>query len=192
MRLLALCTLALGLGFTAYSTPASANDFGGLKNVKTVMPNVLYRGGGTGGKEPIGRTQLNALCEGGFGSAIYAYKTGWTGDQSVSCGGGSLRYTYEQWDRPASAKNFLNEVYAAIQSGRSVYVHCWYGVHASGYLAAIALKQFCGYGDNEAVAYWDSHVPKSIRYPKVQAMVRDFQPSSSLQLDAGTRARVCP
>ena len=36
-----------------------------------------------------------------------------------------------------------------------VYLHCWNGWHASGYISALILKQFCGMSDIEATAYWD-------------------------------------
>lgn len=185
-------TTLLALLALVYALPSASASPGNVKNFKPVLSGVLYRGGGNGGKAPLSRDSLNGLCESGVASAVYAYRTGWTGETSVSCGGKSLRYTYAQWDRPAGADALLKEVYQSIQRGTgSVYVHCWYGVHASGYLAAIALRQFCGLSGEQAVAYWNGHVPPSIRYPKVQKMIRDFQPSPRYEISPEQRAKAC-
>lgn len=173
--------------------PGASQKYNGLKNVKMVMPGVLYRGGGTGGKSPMGSSQSTALCEDGFSSAVYGYRTGWSGDHSVQCGSGSLNYSSRQWDKSSAGEAMLRELHSIIQNGSGpMYVHCWYGVHASGYLAAIALMQFCGYDANQAVDYWNSNVPASIRYRKVQDMIRNFRPLGELQISGEQQARVCP
>ena len=33
-------------------------------------------------------------------------------------------------------------------------MHCWNGWHASGYISALSLRQFCGVSGSDAVAYW--------------------------------------
>jgi hypothetical protein len=173
--------------------PGVKDRYAGLKNVKMVMPGVLYRGGGLGGKEPIGSAQLEALCEDGFTSAVYSYRTGWQGEQRVSCGAGSLQYDYRQWDKEAGGKAMLASIHKIIQNGQgALYVHCWHGVHASGYLAAIALMQFCDYLPEQAVQYWNENVPASIRYQKVQDKIRAFRPYKEFQISGAEQTRVCP
>lgn len=191
-----LLALLLGLttaALTAPSAHAVGNNFGGLKNVKVVMPGVLYRGGGAGGRVPMGPAQLDALCESGFSNATYAYKTGWTGSQNVSCGSNRISYDYRQWDNSGAVKTTLRDLHDIIRSGSgAMYVHCWYGVHASGYVAAVALAQFCDYSPEQAVEYWKKHVPTKLQYPKVIDMIRKFQPYKEFEISAGERARVCP
>jgi len=60
-----------------------------------------------------------------------------------------------------------------------IYLHCWNGWHASGFIGAVILKQFCGYSDLEAVTYWDvctDGANKSPRYESIRNMIRNFEP----------------
>lgn len=165
----------------------------GLDNFKMVMPGVLYRGGGTGPRTPLATAPLQALCNEGFSAAVYVYGKGWRGARSVNCGNGQLTYVSKRWDHLNEQREILEELHDIIQRGRgAMYVHCWYGVHASGYIVATALMQFCGLSSAQAVAYWNSNVPRTIQYPKVQARIRAFKPYSDLQISAAERTRVCP
>ena len=160
----------------------------GLKNFKEVMPGALYRGGGNGERVPMSKESLNALCEAGFSTAFYVYGKG--GKETLNCGSNEITYYHTQWGKP---REILSIIQKDIESGRGAsYVHCWYGVHASGFIAAVALKQFCGYSSEEAVNYWNSHVPKKIQYPKVQEKIRAYQATADLQLSSGAQARFCP
>lgn len=176
---------------------ALAGSPGNVKNFKPVMPGVLYRGGGLGEKAPLNQNALDGLCNAGFTESVYGYRTGWTGTKTTTCNdeAGNTRLTYEslQWDNPKSLPPMLRELHDIIRSGRGkMYVHCWYGVHASGYLATIALMQFCGLSGEQGVAYWNSHVPAKIQYPKVQEMIRKFRPLPGLEISDADRSRVCP
>ena len=166
----------------------------GVNNFKMVMPGVLYRGGGTGPQAPLTSDPLQALCNDGFEAAVYVYGKGWRGGpRLVSCGNGRLTYVSKRWDHPDKQHEIMQELYNIIQEGHgAMYVHCWYGMHASGYIAASALKQFCGLSDEKAVAYWNSNVPQKLQYPNVQAKVRAFKPYPELQIGAEQQARVCP
>jgi hypothetical protein len=173
--------------------PGANKRYAGIKNFKMVMPGVLYRGGGTGGKVPLGDAQLDALCADGFTSATYAYKTGWSGPQSATCGNNRISYDYRQWDNASALKSTLSEIHDIIRTGQgAMYVHCWYGVHASGYVVSAALMQFCGYSADQAVAYWNSNVPAKLQYPKVQQKIRAFTPYKEFSISAADQARVCP
>jgi hypothetical protein len=99
----------------------------------------------------------------------------------------------KRWDYPSEVRSVLESLHRIIQEGRgAMYVHCWYGVHASGYIAAVALMQFCGFSPEAAVEYWNSNVAASIRYEKVQNMIRAFKPYPDLEISPGLQARVCP
>ena len=175
-----------------------ANARYGVSNYKTVMPGVLFRGGSSTSvrdqKGPLSGSSQEALCNDGFDSAVYGYSTGWKGgDKSVNCAGGQLTYTMKRWDRPADLREVLKTVRDIIVEKKgAMYVHCYFGVHASGYIVTTALMQFCGLSASEGVAYWNSNVAKSIQYEKVQKMIRSFQPYSDLTISAADQARVCP
>jgi len=175
----------------------AANARYDLFNYKTVMPGVLYRGGSTGpkgSKAPLSVKATAALCQDGFDAAVYAYSTGWKGDDKpIQCEGGQLTYTMKRWDRPKEQRVVLEELRNIIVEGKgAMYVHCYYGVHASGYIVTTALMQFCGLTPEQGVAYWNSNVAKSIQYEKVQKMIRAFKPYEDLKISAAQQARVCP
>ena len=52
---------------------------------KTVIPGLLYRGGGAGGKVPLTQEALKGLCEAGFSLAVYGYTEGFRGTQQIQC-----------------------------------------------------------------------------------------------------------
>lgn len=168
----------------------------GLTNFKMVMPGVLYRGGTTVGREgnPMTAASLEALCNDGFGSATYVYSQNWAGDsKTISCNNGQLTYRMNRWNNENEVNDLLRELKIIIDDGKgAMYVHCWYGVHASGFVVTAALKQFCGLSDEQALAYWNSNAPKRIQYPKVQEMVRRFRSDPALNITAEQKARVCP
>lgn len=160
----------------------------GLKNFKTVMSGILYRGGGNGSRVPMSDSSLRQLCEAGFSKAFYLYGKG--SGKTLNCGSNTIQYKNVRYSNP---KPILEAVYQSIQNNSGpIYEHCWYGVHASGFIAAVALRQFCGYSAEQAVSYWNDHVPRSIRYAKIQKMIRDFKPSQSLQLSSSQASRYCP
>ncbi|MGH9875561.1 MAG: hypothetical protein ACRD9S_24150 [Pyrinomonadaceae bacterium] len=175
----------------------AANARYGLFNYKTVMPGVLYRGsssGAKGQKAPLTAASAQALCQDGFDAVVYAYGTGWSGgDKSIKCANGQLTYTVKRWDHSDEVKAVLKEIHNIIQDGHgAMYLHCHYGVHASGFEVTAALMQFCGLSGEEGVKYWNSNVAKTIQYPKVQQMIRAFKPYSELKISAEQQARVCP
>lgn len=175
-------TLSLGLAVEAQAEY-------GLQNFKTVMPGALYRGGSTGGRNPMNDSALQGLCEDGFSTAVFLYGRG-SSDRNMSCSRGNTSYKNISMSKD---KKILGLIYNAIQNGSGpVYVHCWYGVHASGYIAAVALRQFCGYSAEQAVSYWNASVPKSIRYPKVQNQIRNFVPDPGMRLSGGQASKYCP
>src|SRR6202035_5104509 len=72
--------------------------FHGIRDYREVMPGALYRGGANNGRGPLRKEQLNALCEAGFGTAIYLYKAGFSAPPTIRCSKGSMKYIYEGWE----------------------------------------------------------------------------------------------
>jgi hypothetical protein len=177
----------------------------GLTHFRVVMPGVLYRGGTEGPRagvdgprRPLQNQSLQALCKAGFSQAVYAYRTGWNGTENVSCAGNSLQYEYHQWDNRAALKQVFVKLHEIItQDKGAMYVHCWYGLHASGFISATALAQFCGtagWDSRRAAEYWDSVIPPKIRYPKEHDQVANFVrfTDPELQISVQDATRVCP
>jgi hypothetical protein len=133
----------------------------GARNIKTVLPGVLYRGGGPGGKVPLSHAALVALCEAGFAKAYYLYATGFPGAKTVKCTGPDgkpNRLSYAQSGFITNPEKYiiLRDAYERIQDENAgpIFVHCWNGYHASGEIAAVALMQYCGYSVKQAQDYW--------------------------------------
>ena len=214
-RFFLMLSLGLLVGAGAVAQPAGTEDAdmkkeklfptgsgAGLTHFRVVMPGVLYRGGTEGPRAsvdgpraPLRNQSLQALCKAGFSQAVYAYRTGWNGTENVSCDGNSLQYDYHQWDNRAALKQVFIKLHGIITQGKgAMYVHCWYGLHASGFISATALAQFCGWDSHKAADYWDSVIPPSIRYPKEHAQVASFVrfTDPELQISVQDAARVCP
>jgi hypothetical protein len=172
----------------------------GVSYLRMVMPGVLYRGGSTAGTEkakaPLQSSSQQALCNDGFQAIVYGYGNNWRGGSgvTVTCAKGQATYVSKRWDHPNEIHDVMKELHNVIvQRNGAMYVHCWYGVHASGTLAATALRQFCGLSGDQAVRYWESTVtPSSLWYPNVISAIRNFQPDPALNISQEDKERVCP
>jgi hypothetical protein len=167
-------------------------SFHGIRDYREVMAGALYRGGANNGRRPLRMDQLNALCETGFGTAIYLYKTGFSGPSTIQCSKGSMKYIYEGWEGAGRAA-VDREVYDTIKhKDKPVFIHCWNGIHATGAVAATALMQFCGVSPQKAVEYWKVGVAPKVQYPSVIENIEHFQPNPKLQLSSEEKAKYCP
>ena len=75
-----------------------------------------------------------------------------------------------------------------------VYLHCWNGWHASGFISAVILKQFCGFSDLDATAYWDlgtDGANTSPRYNSIRQKIMDFEPYSEFFLEDSLGNKIC-
>ena len=168
---------------------------GRTRRFLTVLPGVLYRGGGTGSQVPLGEASLHALCEAGFSTAVYAYTKNWNGAVPVHCTnartGEPNTLTYIAGEGPSAAFKpvFLRKVREVIQNPAlgPVFVHCWNGMHASGELAAIALRQFCGWSGASASSYWLRHAGN---FPLI-SRVNSYSPTSDLTIADELQAVLC-
>jgi hypothetical protein len=170
----------------------TGSQFHGIRDFREVMPGALYRGGANNGHAPLSKSELNALCEDNIGTAIYLYTTGFTGPSATSCSKGSLNYIDKGWEGSGRAA-VHQQVYDTIKNkGKPVFIHCWYGIHATGAVAATALMQFCNISPQQAVAYWKVGVPAKLQYPKVIQSIMSFRPNPELQLTSDEREKYCP
>jgi len=172
-----------------------ARTIPGTRQLLTVLPGVLYRGGGPGGQRPLPPSVLRALCEAGFSLAVYAYDIGWSNPGPIACKNkitgqaNTLTYIAGRATDPAFKTQFLSRVRSvAVNPARGpVFVHCWNGYHASGELAAVALRQVCGWDGGTASAYWRRH---SGGFPLI-SRINKFQPQDSLDVPSDVRAQLC-
>ena len=184
----------------------------GTRNLRPVLHGAAYRGGANNyyhkenkrsNHNPVPNDGLENLCEEGFSTIVYLYRKGFDTAPRITtcdCVGGNTNYmVYEQFDYYDTAHVYevLRLIYesAIDENVGPVYLHCWNGWHASGFLGAVALRQFCGYSPQEAVNYWDlgtdgnNHSP---RYQVSRDAIRDFIPDSSLIISDSLGNLLCP
>jgi hypothetical protein len=168
------------------------HPFRGIRDYREVMPGVLYRGGANNGHGPLKHDQLDALCEAGIGTAVYLYRTGFSGPSTIQCSKGSLDYIYEGWEGPGRS-DVHQQIYNVIKGKRKpIFIHCWNGIHATGAVAATALMQFCKLPPQKAVEYWKVGVAPRVQYPSVVRSIEVFQPNPKLELTTEERNEFCP
>lgn len=168
---------------------------------KTVLKGVLYFGGSDRHRALLSSGTQKFLCENGFSAVYSVYDT--PGSSSISCGGNVARYrkvgeASSSGNGGSKVREFLESIYDVIQSnGRlgPIYLHCWYGVHASNTLAQIALKQFCGLSDSQLTKNWDAvdlydSLGRSGMQKNLQK-IYNFEPYSDLQISDSARRTIC-
>lgn len=183
----------------------------GTRNVREVLPGLLYRGGANNSynkhgvrpnENPLPTEGLVHLCREGFSSAVYLYPNGFgTAPHSEYCRsirGGIGHVEYFQYDglEPSGSHDVLQLIYKAIndRTRGPVYIHCWNGWHASGFVSAIALRQFCGFTGEEAVTYWNINtdgngVPEQ---DLIRSRIRTYSIDPSLLISPAVQAEICP
>lgn len=184
----------------------------GTRNVRPILHGIAYRGGANNyyhktskrkNQNPLPDDGLLNLCQEGFSSSVYLYRTNAdTAYTEVKCNcidGESNRMEYVQLDYfdKDHIYEMLKMVYESATNKEKgpVYLHCWNGWHASGFLAAVMLKQFCGYNDIDAVAYWDlgtDGANTSPHYQTIRKKIRDFEPYPEFIIKDSLGERVCP
>lgn len=189
---------------TSLTQVMNSKNYGlnGIRYLRPVLPGLLYRGGGPGGKVELNHSTLQSLCESGFSTAIYLYPEGFSGTKHVACSSqkhSQQSLSYEQTgfrgnsDRYQALKMIRD---AAINNSGPVFVHCWNGWHASGELSAIALIQFCGWEGEEAANYWKSNIGDQGnvgKYGKIMhTYIAGFTPFNDLKLPEELKRKYCP
>lgn len=186
------------------------NELYGARNVRVVLHGVYYRGGANNkynkysvrsNSNPLQSMGLTNLCQQGFSDSIYLYSENYaTAPTSVSCRNQEnqdavLAYKQITGLTRGNEEKHLTLVHQHIKGARKgpMYAHCWNGWHASGYVAAITLKQFCGWSASEADAYWVKNTDgNSVGYDSIRKRVRDFVPLKNLTITNEERELICP
>jgi len=178
----------------------------GVRNFREVLRGVLFRGGANNShnrdgvspnKNPLPKNGLLSLCTAGFQTAIYLYHTNYSkAAPQTSCDSlrGKNTLKYVQIGYNAKPRQILEMIRDAIFNPASgpIYVHCWNGWHASGFISALALRQFCGVSGNDAIAYWIKNTDGDSTYPDHKKGIQNFRPYEDLMIDAKTQQRICP
>lgn len=182
----------------------------GVRNFRAVLEGVYYRGGANNfyhrnskrkNSNPLPNDGLLNLCQEGFKEAVYLYPERYSSaPQVISCrdfNGVPNQLQYLQITALSGKNNsvLLQLIYSHIKGKTPgpIYAHCWNGWHASGYVAAITLKQFCGYSDHQADAYWVRNTDGNLAgMSRVRAKVRAFKPLPNLTITAEEKRLICP
>ena len=166
-----------------------------IRALKTVIPGLLYRGGGAGGKVPLTQEALNGLCEAGFSLAVYGYTEGFRGTQQIQCTNSisgqqnTLTYIAGEASKLAFEQEVMNRIQVVVANPNvgPVFVHCWNGDHASGELASFGLRQFCGWSGSAATTYWSRNQHGAAPISRIAK----FNPNPVLGIAEDNRAVVC-
>lgn len=186
----------------------------GLRNMRSVLNGVYYRGGANNyfnkhkkraNTNPLPKEGLVNLCKAGFTRAVYFYDKNYETARKVTKCRLSDRtentLEYLQISPLNYVKEDLDRLHAYffdhVRHPRlgPIYGHCWNGWHASGYVAATTLRQFCDYSAEQAVAYWDVNtdgINTEPGYENIRQAVRDFTPNPNMRLTAEEKKILCP
>lgn len=184
----------------------------GTRNMRPILHGVAYRGGANNyyhlidkrdNHNPIPLDGMHGLCQEGFSKGIYLYRENFeespVGD-TCNCIDSTLnRLEYEQRDYFDSTHvyDMLKSTYEAATKADvgPVYLHCWNGWHASGFIGAVILKQFCDYSSWDAVNYWDlgtDGANTSPRYQTQRERIKNFESYPEFTISDSLQDCLCP
>jgi hypothetical protein len=180
----------------------------GVRNLRAVMPGLLYRSGGNNlyhplvsrhNYSPLSFQSLLNLWEMGFSEVVYLYKTrydslynGELGEYLQQIG---LQYSAIVPVKEKSTYSILKKIHSAALTNGSGYIliHCWNGWHMSGLISAYALMQFCGFDDEKAWQYWKMGTDGNyLGYEKLRDRIRSFRRYPDLILSDAQKKLYCP
>lgn len=184
----------------------------GTRNMRPILHGVAYRGGANNyyhktdkrnNHNPIPLDGMHGLCSEGFSKGVYLYRENFefspVGDTCDCIDSTMHRLEYEQRDYFDSLHvyDMLKSTYeaATIPEVGPVYLHCWNGWHASGFIAAVILKQFCDFSDWDAVNYWDlgtDGANTSPRYQTQRERIKKFESYPEFQISDSLKSCLCP
>ncbi|UKN00844.1 OmpA family protein [Paracrocinitomix mangrovi] len=184
----------------------------GTRNMRPILHGVAYRGGANNyfhktdkrkNQNPLPLDGMSGLCKEGFSAGVYLYRQNFEespiGD-TCNCVDNSWNnfkyYQYDYYDSSHVYEMIKMTYNAATQEETGpVYLHCWNGWHASGYISAVILKQFCGFSDWDAVNYWDlgtDGANTSPRYQTQRERIKEFQPYPEFMISDSLQKCLCP
>ena len=182
----------------------------GVRNFRVVLQGVYYRGGSNNthnrydvrkNSNPLEGEALVNLCKEGFSESVYLYATNYRSEpHSITCrtrAGETNHLQYRQINALLGHNEHeqLTRIFDHIKGKMPgpIYDHCWNGWHASGYIAAMSLIQFCGFTHAQADAYWVKNTDGN--YTKesgIRKKLAAFKPFSDLQITKSERDLICP
>jgi outer membrane protein OmpA-like peptidoglycan-associated protein len=184
----------------------------GTRNMRPILHGVAYRGGSNNyyhktdkrnNQNPIPLDGMHSLCQEGFSAGVYLYRKNFEssplGDTCNCVDNSYNQFDYYQYDYFDSTHvyDMLELTYNAAvnENVGPVYLHCWNGWHASGYISAVILKQFCELSSWDAVNYWDlgtDGANTSPRYQNQRERIKDFVPYKEFMLSDSLQECLCP
>lgn len=185
----------------------------GVRNMRVVLNGILYRGGANNvfnvhqkrpNDNPLPNEGLDHLCEEGFSTSVYLYEKNYeTAPKLTRCTSVfkvSNELDYRQLSPLSSevdARAVLKIIYDRLMSNSDqspIYLHCWNGWHASGFISALSLRQFCGLNESQAVSYWDRNTDgynTEPKYESIRRKIRNFKPFQEFQISAELKRKIC-
>ena len=184
----------------------------GTRNLRPILHGVAYRGGGNNyyhktnkrkNSNPLPKDGIENLCLEGFSQSVYLYRTNWESvEKNKSCNcinntQNDLIYSQFDYFDQEHVYQMLKLIYeSALDEHKGpIYFHCWNGWHASGFISAVILKQFCGFSDLDAVTYWDlatDGANTSPRYNSIREKIMNFEPIPDFFLEDSLGRKICP
>ena len=184
----------------------------GTRNMRPILHGVAYRGGANNyyhktdkrkNQNPLPYDGLTGLCKEGFSASVYLYRKNfedYVQADTCDCVDGTMnKHDYYQYDYFDSThvREMLSMTYESIMNPDvgPIYLHCWNGWHASGFISAVILKQFCGYSSWDAVNYWDlgtDGANTSPRYQHQRERIKDFNPYPEFMISDSLQDCHCP
>jgi outer membrane protein OmpA-like peptidoglycan-associated protein len=184
----------------------------GTRNMRPVLHGVAYRGGANNyyhktdkrnNHNPLPLDGMHGLCTEGFSAGVYLYRNNFEesplGDVCNCVDDSWNNFGYYQYDYYDSSHVYqmlkLTHDAATKKDVGPVYLHCWNGWHASGFISAVILKQFCGFSNWDAVNYWDlgtDGANTSPRYQTQRERIKDFTPYPEFEISDSLKSCLCP
>ncbi len=184
----------------------------GTRNFRPILHGAAYRGGANNyfhrdgrrlNQNPLPEDGIRNLCQEGFSATVYLYRNNFGSVvpyDTCDCVNNSVNIMdYRQLDYfdDAHVYEMLRLVHKAIVDPNTgpVYLHCWNGWHASGFISAVILKQYCAFNSVDAVNYWDlgtDGVNKSPRYQTQRERIKQFRPFPEFAISDSLQSCYCP
>lgn len=180
--------ILFALSFSALTASAE------IKNQQSILNGSLVRGGVLQ-RKPLSDSDLNQLCERGFTRAYTLYGAA---NKTVRCGAGTIQYQgSKDFRTPNDMNRILDDIRTGLSSNEKTFVHCNNGAHASGFVAAVALRTFCGVSAEQAVSYWEKtlngYALQEPNRSNLMNRLRNYPVRQDLELSAGEKQSFgCP
>ncbi len=183
------------------STQITKTEFNqGDTRPKAALKGVFYFGGSDAKRKLLSNDYRKLLCESGF-SKIYSVYI--KVDKNISCENNNLSYSYigeartnqKSGDRVYELLSGIHNIIQRDGAVPAIYLHCYYGVHASNTIAQMALMQFCGISKEQAHKNWHANdIYNSLGAEgtaKQMRKINNFEPYNEFAISKEQQAKVC-